>query len=77
MSHEFISTSCSSFPKIYEKNIDKSYYILTDLREVNSNRLKDICKKNLFNRIENINETENIKKIFVYKNYTMYLREYK
>ncbi|MDA7806136.1 hypothetical protein N8963_02485 [Candidatus Pelagibacter sp.] len=77
MSHKFINASCSTFKKIYEKNINKSYYILIDLREVSSNKLKDICKKSLFNRIESANEKKNIKKIFEYKNYMMYLREYK
>jgi len=77
MSHKFISATCSTFKEIYQKNINKSYYILIDLREVSSNKLKDICKKSLFNRIENVNEKKNIKKIFEYKNYTMYLRKYK
>ena len=77
MSHKFISATCSTFEEIYQKNINKSYYILIDLREVSSNKLKDICKKSLFNRIENVNEKKNIKKIFEYKNYTMYLRKYK
>ena len=77
MSHKFTSATCSTFKEIYQKNINKSYYILIDLREVSSNKLKDICKKSLFNRIENVNEKKNIKKIFEYKNYTMYLRKYK
>lgn len=82
MSHKFIDTSCSlsdniGFKKIYERNIDKSYYILIDSRMVNSDKVKHICKKSLFNRIEGADEKKNIRKIFEYKNYTMYLREYK
>jgi hypothetical protein len=82
MSHKFIDTSCSSsdnisFKKIYERNIDKSYYILIDSRAVNSDKVKHNCKKELFNQIEGANEKKNIRKIFEYKNYTMYLREYK
>ena len=77
MSHKFKSASCSLFKTIYEKNPNKSYYILIDSKEVSSNKYKEICKANFFNLIEDINEKRYIKKIFEYKEYTMYLREYK
>ena len=73
--HKFISTTCSGFETIYQKNINKSYYILIDLREINSN--KDICNNKLFDRIKSIDEQKYIKQIFKYKNYTMYMREYR
>lgn len=77
MNHKFISLSCFDFEKNHKKNITKSYYILTDKRETNSVKEKIFCKKNFFEIIENTNEKENIKKIFEYKNYTLYLRKYK
>jgi hypothetical protein len=77
MSHKFINLSCFDFEKSHKENIIKSYYILTDKRETNSIKEKIFCKKNFFEIIENINEKMNIKKIFEYKNYTLYLREYK
>ena len=73
--HKFISTTCSGFETIYQKNINKSYYILIDLREINSN--KDICNNKLFDRIKSIDEQKYIKQIFKYKNYTIYMREYR
>jgi len=77
MNHKFISLSCFDFEKNHKKNITKSYYILTDKRETNSIKEKIFCKKNFFEIIENTNEKENIKRIFDYKNYTLYLRQYK
>lgn len=77
MRHQFLDSDCSYFETVYKKNINKSYYILTDSRELNSIKEKKNCKKNFFDRIESKNEKKNIKKIFEYKNYTMYLRKYR
>jgi len=70
INYKFIDTQCEYYEKNYEKSVNKSYYILTDSRELINNN----CK-NLFNRIEKLSKEKRIKKIFEYKNYKMYLKE--
>ena len=70
INHKFIDTQCEFYEKNYEKNVNKSYYILTDSRDLINND----CE-NLFDRIEKLSQEKRIKKIFEYKNYKMYLKE--
>lgn len=77
INHEFLSLTCFDFEKIYKENINRSFYILIDKREVNSINQIKFCNEIFINTIENINEKENVQKVFEYKNYIMYLRKYK
>ena len=75
--HKFFDTECNDFKSIYENNPFKSYYILVDLREINSKKNRNICKKNFLDILNSVNEQKYVSKIFEYKRYIMYLREYK
>ena len=75
--HKFIDTECVDFKSIYENNPLKSYYILVDLREINYEKNKYICQESFLDILNNANEQKYIIKIFEYKNYIMYLREYR
>ncbi len=76
MNHEFIDTPCNEFQTVQKKNFYNSYYILIDLREIYSEKFRDICSLNVLNFINNSNEKKYLKKIFEHKNYILFLRKF-